>query len=49
MDNIIDFEPINDRICKIRVRLKFYNLTMTSIHAPTEVNWIWSRKSSICP
>jgi hypothetical protein len=36
MDNIIDFEPVNDSICKIRVKLKFYNLTVTSIHAPTE-------------
>jgi hypothetical protein len=36
MDNITDFEPVNDRICKIRVKLKFFNLTMISIHAPTE-------------
>jgi exonuclease III len=36
MDNITDFEPANDRICKIRVKLKFYNLTMISIHIPTE-------------
>jgi hypothetical protein len=35
MDNIIDFEPVNYRICKIRVKLKFCNLR-TSILAPTE-------------
>jgi exonuclease III len=35
MDNIIDSEPVNYRICKIRVKLKFYNLR-TSILAPTE-------------
>jgi endonuclease/exonuclease/phosphatase family metal-dependent hydrolase len=36
VDNITDFEPVNDRTCKIRVKLIFYNLAMISIHAPTE-------------
>jgi hypothetical protein len=27
MDNITDFKPVNDRKCKISVKLKFYNLT----------------------
>jgi hypothetical protein len=36
MDNITDFEPVNDRTYKIRVKLKFYNLALISIHAPTE-------------
>jgi hypothetical protein len=33
-DNLLDFEPINERICKIK--LKYYNLTLISTHAPTE-------------
>lgn len=36
MDNVLDFEPINERICKIRIKLKYYNLTLISTHAPTE-------------
>jgi hypothetical protein len=34
MDNLLDFEPVNERICKIKVKLKCYNLTLT--HAPSE-------------
>jgi len=29
-------EPVNERICKIRIKLKYYNLTLISTHAPTE-------------
>jgi exonuclease III len=36
MDNLLDFEPINDRISKIRIKLKYYNLSLISTHAPTE-------------
>ncbi|PSN43357.1 hypothetical protein C0J52_15566 [Blattella germanica] len=36
IDNILEFEPVNKRICKIRVKLKFYNLTLIAVHAPTE-------------
>jgi len=38
MNNLIDFEHVNERICKIRVKLKYYNLTLISLHAPTEEN-----------
>ena len=24
MDNLLDFEPVNEIICKIRVKLKYY-------------------------
>jgi exonuclease III len=30
------FDPINERMCKLRIRGKFYNLTLLSAYAPTE-------------
>ena len=36
MNNLSDFEPVNERICEIRVTVKYYNLTLISTHAPTE-------------
>ena len=36
MDNLIDFEPVNEIICKIRVTVKYDNLTLISTHAPSE-------------
>jgi hypothetical protein len=36
MDNLIDFEPVHERICKTGVKVKYKNLTLISIHAPTE-------------
>jgi len=33
---IIDFEPINERMCKLRIKGKFYNMTLISVYAPTE-------------
>jgi len=35
MDKLLDFEPINVRVCKICIKLKYYDLTMISTHAPT--------------
>jgi hypothetical protein len=40
MDKIFDFEPLHERICKIRVKLKYYNLALVSRHAPTEEKYI---------
>jgi hypothetical protein len=37
MHNLLDFETVIERICKIRVKLKHYNLVLISTHAPTEV------------
>lgn len=36
MENIIEFEPINERICRIRLKMEHYNLTLIAVHAPTE-------------
>ena len=36
MNKILGFEPISDRICKLRVKGKFYNMTLINIYAATE-------------
>ncbi|XP_071652502.1 craniofacial development protein 2-like [Temnothorax longispinosus] len=37
-NKILGFEPVSERICKLRVKGKFNNLTLVSIYAPTEVS-----------
>ena len=34
--NILDFAPINERICRLRMRGRFFNTSIICIHAPTE-------------
>ena len=34
--SIIGFEPVNNQISKIRVKGKFYNMTIINVYAPTE-------------
>ena len=36
MNKILGFEPISDRICKLRVKGKFYNMALINICAATE-------------
>lgn len=36
MNNLSDFEPVKERIFKIRVTVKYQNLTLISTHVPTE-------------
>ncbi|XP_058126780.1 craniofacial development protein 2-like [Anopheles ziemanni] len=33
---VIDFKAINDRLCYLRMRGKFYNISLINVHAPTE-------------
>jgi len=34
--NIVSFTPINEKICTIRLKGKFNNITVINVHAPTE-------------
>lgn len=36
MKNFIGFEPVNERMCKLRLRGKFRNITIVAVYAPTE-------------
>jgi exonuclease III len=36
MNKILGFEPISDRICKLRIKGKFHNMALINIYAPTE-------------
>ncbi|XP_031334013.1 uncharacterized protein LOC116164026 [Photinus pyralis] len=35
-DAIVDFEAVNDRICRLRVRGRYRKITIVNIHSPTE-------------
>ena len=34
--SILDFKPVNERICTLRIKTQFFNVTMINVHAPTE-------------
>jgi hypothetical protein len=36
MNKILGFKPISDRICKLRIKGKFYNITLINIYVRTE-------------
>jgi hypothetical protein len=42
---VIGFEPINERLCVLRVRGKFKNTTMICAHAPTEEKYDESKET----
>jgi hypothetical protein len=33
---VLGFQPINDRICTLRVKARFFNICLICVHAPTE-------------
>jgi len=33
---ILEFKPINERICTLRIRARLFNITLICVHAPTE-------------
>jgi len=35
-DNVIGFEAVNDRLCKLRLKGKYNNVSLINIYAPTE-------------
>lgn len=35
---VLGFEPINERICKLRIKGKFNNISLICVYAPTEAN-----------
>jgi hypothetical protein len=36
MNHLIGFEPVSERICKIRIKFNFYNMKMIATHASVE-------------
>jgi hypothetical protein len=36
MGTILGFEPFNERICKIRIKGKYHNISVVNVRAPTE-------------
>lgn len=37
MSNIVNFKSINDRLCILELKCKWYNVIMINCYAPTEV------------
>lgn len=35
-EHLLEFDPVNERICKMRIKGKFRNVSLLSVHAPTE-------------
>ncbi|XP_024884391.1 uncharacterized protein LOC112462706 [Temnothorax curvispinosus] len=35
-DNIMEFRPVSDRVCTIRIKTKFFNLSLINVHAETK-------------
>jgi hypothetical protein len=46
-DNMLNFEPVDERIHYLRLKGKFFNITLICVHVPTEDNYDIV-KSSFC-
>lgn len=38
-DQTLKFEPVHECICYLRLKGKFFNITIICVHAPTEDNY----------
>jgi hypothetical protein len=47
IDDLLNFEPVNERICKIRVIFKYCNLTFISTHTQTEERMKYTKKNFV--
>jgi len=45
--NILSFETYNERLCKLRIRRRFNNLSIIRAHAPTEEKTEEKKKTSM--
>ena len=34
--NVLDFKAVDERICVLRIKTKFQNVSFINVHAPTE-------------
>jgi hypothetical protein len=46
-NNILSFEIYNERMCKLRIKGRFNNLSIISAHAPTEEKTEEGKESSM--
>jgi len=35
-DHMLNFEPVDECICYLRLKVKFFNVTVTCVHVPNE-------------
>ncbi|KAK9709187.1 hypothetical protein QE152_g26756 [Popillia japonica] len=35
-EKVVDFEPISERVCRLRLRGKYRKISLLNVHAPTE-------------
>jgi exonuclease III len=54
VQSILVFDPISDRMCKLRIKGKFYNTMLLNVYAPAEdsngeeIEQFYSDLSNIC-
>ena len=45
--NILEFKAVDERICVLRIKTRFQNISIIKVHAPTEETEQLKRNSSI--